>query len=217
MNLQLDVPIFFKKDDDYSDLFCGIIDAQNEECCTSKIDDGYMSRSLHEFTHGYIILGETEEENRRYRGYEYTLKAFVIFEYKNYKHLGGTIKGKAICCNPKNRGYGRILLDSIKNLACENDIRRWIIHALSFEKLILYYMGFGFEKYRKEDVPDGIRKTILMVMRFDNMEDLYDYDNSDDESCFEKPDLKEQHESEDSVEEYNSISDALYKLNIYDY
>lgn len=120
-----------------------------------------------------MILGETPQEDRGYRGYEYFLKAFVLFQYKNSRLSGRTIKGNVICCNPNNKGLGRILLRKTKEIAIENNVERWIINALAFEKLISYYIGFGFSKYKEEDVPGIGKKTIKMIMRFDEHEDIY--------------------------------------------
>lgn len=207
--VELDDVIFFKKGDEFSDIFWQLAEVQHNKCCSLLISSEYMNLCQETFTHGFMILGETPEEDRGYRGYEYFLKAFVLFEYKNSIVSGKTIKGNVICSNKANRGLGRILLQEVEKLAIENGVSRWIINALAFEKLISYYMRFGFEKYKEDDQPGIGKKTIKMIKKFNNEEDFYNYEDSDEERAFEKPYPELKYISSTELED---ISNSLYRI-----
>ena len=188
-------------------MFCEIISEQHEDCCNKQIPDEYMSWCFSEFTHGYMILGESEEKN--FRGRQFFLKAFVLFEYRKYEQSRKMIRGKVICCNKINKGLGRKFLDCITHFALKHKVKRWIIYASAYEKLIAYYQGYGFEKHIESEVPDGRRKTILMLMYFGEDEDLYDY-YEDDGSCFDNPNIDEENFS--SSDECDRICQSLYRI-----
>lgn len=214
MNVNLDVPIFFMRDDIYSDLFCEMIHEQHNECCNRNIDECYISTCFNEFTNGYMILGESSKETKNFRGYQFFIKAFVLFEYKREKvgaNMEGIIRGKVICCNQLNKGLGWILLNKVKEFALVRGVKRWIIFALARDTLITYYERYGFNQRRLDRFSSGKLKTVLMSMNFCNGIDLYDYDKNDG-SCFEIPNLDENSIPDD--EEYENKFTDLFAEGI---
>jgi GNAT superfamily N-acetyltransferase len=212
MEIILNKPIFFMRDDAYSDMFCEIIEEQNGECCDNKIDEGYLSACYDTFTHGYMILSEPIVENQMFRGHQFFLKAFVLFEYKRERLnksgiKQGIIRGKVICSSKQNRGLGKILLECVKEFARTHNVKRWIIHALAYNNLISYYRRFGFFQHRVDEFEDGSLKTVLMTMYLGQGIDFYNYD-LDDGTCFEKPNLRKEFIPND--EENEDIFSSLY-------
>jgi hypothetical protein len=195
MNIQFNTPIFFTRDDIYSDLFCEMIDKQHGHCCDGYIDEGYISNCFDEFTHGYMILSESNQENKHFRGQQFFLRAFILFEYRREQvgrtpNIEGVIRGKVICCNPLNKGLGIILLNKVKEFALVRDVKRWIIFSLPYDTLIAYYKRYGFSQRKLIHYNNGNLKTVLMSIHFGYGIDLYDYDKNDG-TCFEFPYLTE--------------------------
>jgi len=203
--IELDTVIFFKKEDEFSDIFWQLAEKENKHR-RSPIPLEHIDLYKEMFTHGFMILGENEKHSEEC---EYFLKAFVLLEYKDSIVSGKTIKGIVIYSNRNNRRLGRILLNEVEKLAIQNEVSRWIINALAFEKLIVYYMGFGFKKYKENDEPGIGKKIIKMIKKFNNEEDFYNYEDSEQERPFEKPDPELKYISNTELQE---ICNSLYSI-----
>lgn len=195
MNIEFNKPIFFTRGDNYSDLFCEMIYEQHNECCNGKINETYISNCFTNFTNGYMILEDGIPEDKNFRGRQFFLRAFILFEYKREQvgrtpNIEGVIRGKVICCNPVNKGLGWILLNKVKEFALLRSVKRWIIFALARDTLITYYERYGFTQRRLDRFDSGKLKTVLMSMNLVNGIDLYDY-IKDDGTCFEFPNLSD--------------------------
>jgi len=206
MTIEFNKPIFFVRDDPYSDLFCEMIHAQHIQCCNKKIDEGYISNCFNDFTNGYMILDEPIPDDKNYRGHHFFLRAFVLFEYRKERigfenNIERVIRGKVICSSPVNKGLGRILLDKVKEFAVVHNVKRWIINSLAKDTLIAYYERYGFTQRKLNMFSTGKLKTVLMSMHLGYGIDLYDY-SKDDGTCFEYPYLTE--DSIPSDEEFES-------------
>lgn len=212
MEIHLNTPLFFTKDDDLCDLFLEIISEQHGECCRKKFNSEYISSCFYEFTHGFVIFGESNKEDIGFTGHQFLLKAFVLFEYSREKvglegNIEGFIRGKVICCNKKSRGLGKNLLDQVKLFAINRNVKRWIIHSLAYNDLIAYYRRYGFSQDKVQSFTDGGLKTVLMKIYFGNDIDLYNY-SLDDGTCFEDSDLYENSIPND--DERENIFTSLY-------
>lgn len=190
---------------------------QNRECCNSRegknmtIDEEYVVNQFANYTHACVILGESPFglKNKPYIGDYRLLKAFMMFRY--IEDNGEKIfYGISICCDKRFKGYGKYLLQYMKDLAIENGVKRWIINSLNEPTLIDYYKRFGFIPIGERDMQEGSVKTLTMKMFFGLNNEIDDFDYSRDDGndyCFEKQ-LKSLDEL--PLKEYMETKEILY-------
>lgn len=194
---------FFTKDDDMSYHFENTISEQSNTCCSKKnirsgstIDGDYVNNNMHRYTHGIVILGDEKQEliGREFRN---VIKAYALMIFKDEPRsdstMEGVIRGVAICCDENHKGYGKQILDMIRDLGKDkrNNIKRWIINSLPEPSLFAFYKKVGFEHVGDKSSGGGVIKTKTMKMYFGpEEEDDYDYSvEVEDDVCFEKPNI----------------------------
>lgn len=146
-----------------------IILNQHSITCGDSFNNEYVSHCLRVFTHGIIYFTNKAQIGKRIKSKtdKYYLKGFTIFIYDP---LSFSIQGKILCSDENSKGFGKKLMEKVKEFAIENEVNRWRIYSLAEERLKRYYETFGFY-YEDTIYRDGKAKVYEMVIKFDYSED----------------------------------------------
>ncbi len=77
--------------------------------------------------------------------------------YGNWKEQANTWKISKLYVLPDHhgKGFGRMLLDEIRNRAGQNKLEKLLLHVNRFNPAVNFYKRYGFDILREEDAPIG--------------------------------------------------------------
>lgn len=146
-----------------------IILNQHSITCRDSFNNEYILHCLRVFTHGIMYVTNKAQIEKRIKSKtnKYYLKGFTMFIHDP---LSFSIQEKILCSDKNSKGFGKKLMEKVKDFAIENEVDEWRIYSFAEERLKRYYETFGF-CYEDTVYKDGKAKVYKMYMKFYYSED----------------------------------------------
>jgi hypothetical protein len=169
-------PMYFCQDDK---LIKDLIYEQGSLTAEDNFTNSHIRACLQQFTDGYVIIGQ-----KQYMGYTKSkrsrliLKGYCMFTYnENFC----TMEELIFCVKTKYLDMGYDILNCVKDFGYDHGATLWIARTQPNEKMINYYLHFGFIKEEMVYDKHGNKKIMRMRMKLEYPKD--DEDSvSEDES-----------------------------------